>query len=409
MRRRVVVFFPQNLYPPRSGLHQRGLHMLAGLRDLGCEVTLLSSALWAYPAWQAASVEYLKENWVNEVYVHESSRLDRWYVRVRQEFYRRFNIVPAINSSMYVRPDMRRWFMRRIHDLTPEVILMHYAYWDGLLDHQVLQSSVRIVDALDLTTLNQQMQQALIRYLPRPPIRADRVAPQALNEDFFVKLGLTAQPLEFQIYDRYSHTIAISTKEADIIKHHTRRTEITVVPVTQAIVRLANRYTGPALFATGPNPFNIQGYLYFVQNVLPRVRSRLPSFSLQVTGYCCQFVGPADGVILRGFVPDLRSVYETTRFSICPVFGGTGQQIKIVEAMAHGVPVIALQSAAESSPIRHGANSLIAQNAEEFAQYVVQLWTDVDLCRRLGEAARETIAVEYSPSLLRERLSALVS
>jgi glycosyltransferase involved in cell wall biosynthesis len=68
-----------------------------------------------------------------------------------------------------------------------------------------------------------------------------------------------------------------------------------------------------------------------------------------------------------------------------------------LEAMAHGVAVITLPGAARSSPIRHGQNGLVANNAREFAEYVVQLSRDRELCRRLGQAARETIASEYSP------------
>lgn len=77
--------------------------------------------------------------------------------------------------------------------------------------------------------------------------------------------------------------------------------------------------------------------------------------------------------------------------------------------MAHGVPVIALRAAAESSPIRHEVNGLVANNAEEFADCVIRLWNDEKLCHQLGEAARDTIATEFSRLRLIEGLSLLVS
>jgi len=178
------------------------------------------------------------------------------------------------------------------------------------------------------------------------------------------------------------------------------------LPVTFEPCYISNTYSDSALFTVGPNFFNTQGYLYFVKKVLPRVLRSAPSFALRVTGSFPQRVPEvAPGITLSGFVPDLKSVYEIARFFVCPVFGGTGQQIKIVEAMAHGLPVVALRFAAERSPIQHGVNGLVAENAEEFAEHTVRLWQDPALCRRLGNAARETVANEFSNDRLIEGLS----
>jgi glycosyltransferase involved in cell wall biosynthesis len=117
---------------------------------------------------------------------------------------------------------------------------------------------------------------------------------------------------------------------------------------------------------------------------------------------------PVEGIMVRGFVPNLTSLYELARFVVCPVFGGTGQQIKIVEAMAHGVPVIALRAAAASSPIVHEVNGLVANNAEEFAECVLRLWNDQQLCRQMGQAARDTVASQYSRSRLVKDLSQMI-
>jgi glycosyltransferase involved in cell wall biosynthesis len=178
--------------------------------------------------------------------------------------------------------------------------------------------------------------------------------------------------------------------------------------MTEAVAPVVNSYDGPSLLPVGNNPFNVQGYVYFVRRVLPSVRARCPDFVLRVTGPCCHRLSPVEGVDLAGFVPDLAAALARARFLVCPVFGGTGQQIKIIEAMAHGVPVVALEAAAQSSPMRHGVNGLVARDAEEFAEHVCRLWTDRALCRQLGAAARETVARECSRERLVEQLSQLL-
>jgi glycosyltransferase involved in cell wall biosynthesis len=82
--------------------------------------------------------------------------------------------------------------------------------------------------------------------------------------------------------------------------------------------------------------------------------------------------------------------------------------VKVVEAMSYGVPVVITRAAAESSPIRHGVNGLVSNNAEEFADHCARLWQDRELCQRLGKTAKETIEAEYSRSRLLEGLAKLL-
>ena len=438
MKKKVLVFFPHNLWPPRTGAHQRCLELMAGLKALDCSVTLASSTLSSEAVWDTASMEHLKDEGLRDVQVYEATaedydflgllyqlrRMKKRLSHPRRTFYlarKLLNHHPPlaatlrgaveaapINSIQYTPPAMRRWFAKILKESEADVVVMSYAHWDGLLDHKKLNSTLRIIDTLDLVSLNSRMQHAVAKYLPTP-LAAGRTPDQVLKENFFEELSVHTASEEFRIFDKYDHTIAITAKEADLIRQHTRRTKVSWLPVTLEPCYIHNTYSHSALFTVGPNLFNVQGYLYFVKKVLPDVLRRAPSFSLQVTGsfsfYSSTAPEPATGVNLSGFVPDLKSVYETARFFICPVFGGTGQQIKIVEAMAHGLPVIALRFAAERSPLRHEVNGLVADNAEEFIEHTVRLWNDSELCRRLGSAARETVAGEFSRNRMTEGLS----
>lgn len=383
------------------------MEMIAGLKEIGCKVTLVSSTLFSETKWERTGIESLRRNLGVDVRVHEANIFDVTFKKLLNGAYFCMRKNPPFNSVQYSPPGMRHWFTTVLHEISPDIVFITYTYWDSLLNHQKFESVLRIIDT-HLVTLDDRMRQALKKHLSSLPISADEIEDEVLKEDFFEKLGLTVHPDEFRIYDRYDYTIVISQKEADIIKQNTHKTKVSLIPMTQEPCYITNCYTGPALFPTGPNPFNIQGYLYFVKRVLPLVRRRVNSFYLQVTGYCCGHVRPEEGIVLSGFIPDLKAVYELSKFVVCPVFGGTGQQVKIVEAMAHGVPVIALRAAAESSPIRHGVNGLVADSADEFAEYVVQLWNDKELCRRLGHSARDTITTELSRARLREGLSLMV-
>jgi Glycosyl transferases group 1 len=404
MTKSVLVFFPHNPYPPRSGAHQRCLEVLGALQELGCKVTLCGSSLVADNPWDPAGIEYLTRHLVERVSVHSPSRLDYAVAGAIVLPHRLLSRPLAVDSRAFCPPGLCRFFNRLLAEVDPEVVLVNYPFWDRLLDHRIHRHRLRVIDTIDLCSVNLAMRTAIARHLPLAAIRPEKVPDRLLDEHFFDGAEFAPSAREFAIYDQYDCSLAISRHEADLIAQHAQHTHVLHVPMTLAVGPPANDYRGSALFSAGANPFNLQGYCYFQRRVLPLIRARRPAFVLQVTGTCCQYLPPCDNVTLSGFVPDLSGVYATARYAICPVFGGTGQQVKVVEAMAHGIPTVALRRPAEQSPIRHGVNGLVAENAEEFAARCLELWDDPGLCARLGQAARATIAAEYSPTRLPDTL-----
>ena len=188
----------------------------------------------------------------------------------------------------------------------------------------------------------------------------------------------------------------------------TSRTHVHYLPMTMSVTAEVNTFTGPPVFVGGQNPFNMQGLLWFARHVLPEVRRRLPSFELAAVGNTFVKWRPDTGVDLRGPVDNLDKVYAEAAFAICPLLAGTGQQIKILDAMAHGVAVVATRQTAASSPIVDGVNGYVVDTPAAFADRVATLWSDRGLSRVLGDAARDTIATYYSPSRTVAELEAIL-
>jgi hypothetical protein len=403
-----LVYFHQNPYPPRAGVHRHVLELLGGLRDAGFLTTLASSA-FTEAGWTAESIRALESEWVHQVRVHQPGPWDYRVARNVARLYRLRRGPLPIRSLARTPPGLRRWFRRTAEEVAPAVIVIVHAWYDALVDHRRFAPALRVIENGDLVSLNAQMWALLQARLPAEPVDPSKVDPRVLDEEFFDRERLSATAEEFAIYDRYDVTVAISADEAGAIARSTRKTRVLHLPMTMKPVPLDNTYDGAACFPTGPNPFNVQGYCYFAERVLPAVLREAPGFALRVTGYCdAGRVRPRPGLSLDGFVPSIAEVYRSAPFAVCPVFGGTGQQVKIVEAMAHGVPVVALRTPASRSPLVHEVNGLVAGDAREFAAHVARLWGDRALCRTLGEAARETVASEFSAVRLRDDLAALM-
>jgi hypothetical protein len=305
---------------------------------------------------------------------------------------------------------MRRWFNGMVDAFQPDVIFMNYAYFDCIVSRESRKGRTSIMEMHDLVTLNEMMQAAVRDVVGLEGMASGNIPESALDPEFFLKINLCADPAEFLIYDKYDYTLCISERERDLVQQNSPNTRAVYLPMTQSVSNGVKTYDGDALFTLGPNTFNLQGYYFFLDKVLPLVLSQQSGFRLDVTGNFFFNFSPRTtrGIQYRGFVSDLRSYYESSGFFICPVFGGTGQQVKVIEAMAHGLPVVALDNIAGNSPVRHGVNGLIARNEEEFAHHVLQLWNDRKLCRRLGEEARKTVVAEFNPERVVNGLASLV-
>ncbi|MEB3830726.1 glycosyltransferase [Phormidium sp. CCY1219] len=391
--KKALVAYQNYVYPPRYASDRRCLLVINGLKELGYEVTLFSSNLFTNIAWTEENIPQLEREVGIKVDIHQVSQGDRQFV---EEEFRKTGGRQWWN--MYS-PGLREHFRQLFHRLQPDIVVINYAFWGELAIADEFKSALRIIDTLDLLSLNQKMAGLVSSFLARRQIDGE-----FLDENFFNKRGLSVDEKEYKIYDSYDCTIAITPQEQKLIEEHTSQTQVIHIPFTFEVKDTENTYRGNPVFAIGPNAFNYQAYIYFVAKVLPRVLAEVPEFVLNVIGDGGKFLSPTRGTQLLGFVPDLEKFYQESRFAICPMLGGTGQQLKVLEAMAHGLPVVVLENVAQRCPIQHGIDGFVAKNAEEFAKYTIELFRNPQLCRQLGEAARKTIADKFSNQLLLERL-----
>lgn len=404
--KKVLFFFPHNPFPPKTGAHKRCLELLVGLRELGCDITFASSTYTSDQIWSPAGIEGLQKKIGCKVELHTPSDVERIVSKA-------FNVAKRIFLNDQYRLQTRTsvsicsWFSDLSRSLDPEILFMNYVFYDSIADQNTTgRVCKKIMEMHDLVTLNLKMQKAILKLTGFNRLKAGQIPQEVLDVNFFQARDFSADRKEFEVYDKYDFTLCISENEKNIVSTYAPNTEAVFLPMTHSVSYLHNTYSADAFFCLGPNIFNIQGYYFFIDKVLPIILKKQPDFRLVVTGNTFCNISPVvpNGVIFKGFVDNLQYFYENSKFFICPVFGGTGQQVKIVESMAHGLPVIALHTMDSNSPIRHNINGLLARNAEDFAECVIKLWNNKEICSQLGDNSRETIATEFSDTLLCQNL-----
>ena len=151
----------------------------------------------------------------------------------------------------------------------------------------------------------------------------------------------------------------------------------------------------PRLVFTGGLDYrpNADAVRYLCREIFPRVRSLHPDARLSIVGGGAspqlRSACASDGVDFLGFVPDVFEVLRQSTIFVCPMREGTGIKVKLLEAMACGLPVVASPLALEGIPeAEDGRHLRVAASTDAFVDGLSELLGDPPLRRLLGERAR---------------------
>ena len=157
----------------------------------------------------------------------------------------------------------------------------------------------------------------------------------------------------------------------------------------------------PAIVFTGKMDFrpNIDAMLWFHRRVWPLIRAGVPQATLYVVGKSPHrrlaplFADP--GVMVTGYVPDILPYFGGADVYIVPLRVGGGTRLKVLEAMAAGLPLVSTTLGAEGITLVPGKDALLADTPEDFAEAVVSLSGDPLRRQRLGDSARALVLEHY--------------
>ncbi len=140
---------------------------------------------------------------------------------------------------------------------------------------------------------------------------------------------------------------------------------------------------------------NFDAVAFFVREVWPRIKAQRPDALLRVTGRIDgippERLPAGEGIELTGYLDDVRPTIARSWVSIVPLRQGGGTRLKVLEAMALGVPVVSTAKGAEGLDVIPGKHLLIADEPAQFAQAVLRLLNEAELRSRLTANARQLV------------------
>lgn len=380
---KVLVVAARDPWPPRRGDQMRAVQVLEALAPRH-EVTLLA------PRAPAAISPPLP------LAGCEPYRFSPWPLRL-------FSVAAAalvghpLQQGLFASRDLARRLRRLARDADLVVLqLARLERFAACVGHTPL-----LVDLIDSLALNVATRAAHDRKWLRGALSAEARRLAASEERLAARAALAVLVGE---RDR----AAIVARRADLSER------LMVVPLTTergpevAVAASGGSSARPRLLFTGNLGYfpNCDAARWLLEEIWPAIRRRRPECELVLAGDRARrqlaAAARAAGATLVASPASLAGLFADAAVALAPLRCGSGVPVKVLEAWAAGVPVVASPWAAAGVGGEDVSATLeVAQLPEEWASAVDRLLTDADRCRRLVAAGRERLSRLHSVAHVR--------
>jgi len=220
--------------------------------------------------------------------------------------------------------------------------------------------------------------------------------------------------LELFLAHQADETLVVSPVEKEILEREGLEGRVSVISNVHALESCYNSFEqreGLMFIGGFVHPPNEDGIVWFVELIFPSIQKKLSGIHLYIVGS-----HPTDkvrslsssNVTVTGYVKDVSPYFEKARVFVTPMRYGAGLKGKIGQSMAYGLPVVTTSIGAEGMGLADGYNVLIADDEEQFANKVVEVYHDRRLWETLSLNARTLIEQNYSPDAVKQALGAVL-
>ena len=151
---------------------------------------------------------------------------------------------------------------------------------------------------------------------------------------------------------------------------------------------------------------NRDGIDWLAREAWPRIRAQLPDARLHVFGGDHEGTS-RDAVIAHAAPADSAVAFPADAICVVPLRYGSGVRMRILEAWARGVPVVATPQAVHGLDVESGRELLVAWTADELAAALRTLDEDASLRAAVIDAGRARLRAAHDPDLVAARLEQL--
>jgi polysaccharide biosynthesis protein PslH len=226
-----------------------------------------------------------------------------------------------------------------------------------------------------------------------------------LRRAVFFAEWLALERYERRMCPRVGSNVTMSALDRDLLARVAPDAAFSVVPngVDIAYFTPAPRPPGRRVIFAGrlDQYSNRDAILHFMETAWLRLRASHPDVHIDIIGSnpppsLVELAGRDDHVHVHGFVPDVRPYFRDASVAICPIRDGGGTRIKVLDALAQGMPLVTTSIGAEGIDVVPDRDVLMADTPEQFAGAIGRIFDEPALAARLGVNGRALVERLYS-------------
>jgi glycosyltransferase involved in cell wall biosynthesis len=146
---------------------------------------------------------------------------------------------------------------------------------------------------------------------------------------------------------------------------------------------------------------NNEAMIYFINHIFPLIKSRITDCKLLIAGPDpspeLKSLAENDPQIdLKGYVEDIRTVFNRAEIYVSPLLSGAGMKNKILEAWAMAIPIVATSTSCSGINVTDGEDILIADDPVKFSNAVCHLFRNSELRTHLSQKGRNKVEKDFS-------------
>lgn len=369
-------------WPTTSGGKLRQFHLLKALAQRGHRITLL---VQSKTPLDDATQSTLKR------YVHELIVLPRRPLRhPKTLWFALFGQQPLLSTINGYAPALEDVFERLLRQQSWDVIQIEHSYGiapflKALKKHQIpfFITEHNLESRLSTTTYNK-LPSVLRPLAAWDQKRYERWEKKVLNQAHTLIAVTEDDAKSFRTFVNRPVHVVINGLDDEAFK------DVTPNPSAQKILFVGNYEYAP----------NVDAIEWTCQDIMPKVWAMNPQAHLLVCGYALperwrhQFTDPR--IEWRGFVPDLAQVQSESSVFLAPLRDGGGSKLKVLEALAAGLPLISTPQGISGLTLTAGHDVLIGEDATTLAQHIADLLQSPDRARDIGRNGRSKVIEKHA-------------
>ena len=216
---------------------------------------------------------------------------------------------------------------------------------------------------------------------------------------------------EKSIVEKFDKCIVITKEDEKVLKQMNPRAITTVIPAgvdSDFFNPLDIKEEDFTIVFVGSLEWypNVDGVIWFLNKVYPIVKHKIPFLRFYVVGKnppesVLSFNSP--DIAVTGYVEDVREYIAKSNLVVVPLRIGGGMRIKILESMAMGKAVVSTTIGAEGIEAANNKEIILADTELDFANAVVNILSDKEKRKRIGENALRLVNDKYTWGKVAER------